>query len=328
MLNLAKAIMQTVLVSSTIIFCYHAFGSTENLNESTKPWEELTADPQYSAGQSLRFYDLKTENGSRASLAVLDLNDRTFQLLPFFCDRTMTASNIAKAEKALIAINGGFFNLSNGESTSYIVINGKPQCDPTHNKALVENPSLKPYLETIFNRSELRILENKEGKRKAYIVPHNESIPQGWTLLHSIQAGPMLTPTLTDTEEAFVRKTADGKIVDSIGSYKQAARTAVGITHDGHILLLCVASKGQKEFSSGVTLAQLAKTMSDLGCSRSINFDGGTSTTMVVAEGDYRDEASYCVNKVISSSPEKLLKSGLVIKKNAYKTVSPYDVSH
>ena len=326
LINLAKAIILAILVGSTIIFPSQAFDTAEEQNAAIKPWAELNADPQYSAGQSMRFYNLKTENGSQAALVVLDLNDRNFEVLPFFCEHTTSPSDIARKEKALAAVNGGFFNLSNGESTSYVVINGKSQCEPKNNKALMENPTLKPYLETIFNRSELRILANKEGKRKAFIMPHNAPIPDGWTLLHSLQAGPMLVPTLTDTEEAFVRKTDKGKIVDSIGSNKQAARTAVGVTHDNHILLLCVASKGQAEYSSGVTLAQLAKTMSDLGCSQAINLDGGTSTTMVVAEGNFRDAGSYLINKVVSGNQEKMVKSGLMILKTAGKSKCPYQM--
>ncbi len=314
MLNLTKSIALAILTISAIIAPSASYGAVEDQNNSIKPWAELNADPQYSAGQSLQFYNLKTENGSQAALVVLDLNNRNFELLPFFCEHPTCPSEIARKEKALAAINGGFFNLSNGESTSYVVINGKPQCEPKHNKALVENPTLKPYLETIFNRSELRILENKEGQRKARIMPHNTAIPDGWTLIHSLQAGPMLIPTLTESEEAFVRKTDAGKIIDSIGSHKRAARTAVGVTHDNHILFFCVANKGQEEFSSGITLAELAKTMADLGCAQAINLDGGTSTTMVVAQRDFRDAISYHLNKVIAGNQEKMVKSGLMIQ--------------
>ncbi len=290
----------------------------------------VTADPQYSAGQSLRFYRLKAENGSKMALIVLDLSDRSFSLLPFFGQKTITTSDMANQRKALAAINGGFFNLSNAESTSYVVIDGKSQCDPRQNKALIENPKLKPYMEAILNRSELRILEDKAGKRKACIARHNAAVPADWKLIHSVQAGPALLPANTEEEEAFVRKSADGKIVDSIGSFKRAARTACGITADNHLLLLCVANKGQEEFSSGATLAELAKTLEDLGCTGAINFDGGTSTTMVVAEGNYRDEGSYRANRVISSNPEKLIKSGLIILKTSHmpggKERSTYDL--
>lgn len=320
MINLTKIVTLALLISATNILCLQAYRTAKGQNDSIKPWTQLNADQQYSAGQSLRFYRLQTETGSRAALVVLDLNDGNFELLPFFCEHSTCLSDVINKEKALAGINGGFFNLSNGESTSYVVIAGKNQCEPRQNKSLVENPQLKPYLETILNRSELRILKNAAGKRKACIVPHNTVVPAGWTLVHSIQAGPMLLPTNTEEEEAFVRKSKEDKLIDAIGSHKQAARTAIGITPDNHILLLCIASKGQEEFSSGVTLEQLAKILVDLGCNQAINFDGGTSTTMVVAEGDYRDEANYHVSKIISGHPEKLIKSGLIIAKHRNKS--------
>ncbi|HMO21822.1 MAG TPA: hypothetical protein PKC98_12745, partial [Candidatus Melainabacteria bacterium] len=70
---------------------------------------------------------------------------------------------------------------------------GKPVLDPTVNKALIENPSLKPFLKQIFDRSELRIYEpnkskvaSKEaaagegrsvGDLQAVIVEHNKPAP-------------------------------------------------------------------------------------------------------------------------------------------------------
>lgn len=316
-LNFVATLM--VVLSGLAIYPNPQASSAADLEpETIKPWHELTADPQYSAGQSMRFYRLKAENGSQMALIVLDLSDVSFSLLPFFVQKNTTTSDLANKRKSLAAVNGGFFNLSNGESTSYVVIDGKSQCEPKQNKALIENQQLKPFMETILNRSELRILENKAGKRKAFIARHSAAIPADWKLVHSIQAGPALLPEITAEEEAFVRKSDDGKIIDSIGVYKRAARTACGITPDNHILLLCVANKGQQEFSSGVTLSELAKLMQELGSTSAINFDGGTSTTMVVAEGNYRDEESYRANKVISCNPEKLVKSGLIILKTAH----------
>ncbi len=214
--------------------------------------------------------------------------------------------------------------MSNGDSTSYVVIDGKDQCDPKTNKALITNPELAPYLETIFNRSEFRILKDNNGKLKACIASHKDPVSDGWTLVHSLQAGPKLLPKITDTEEAFVRNTSDGKSFDSIGSNKKAARTAIGITRDNHILFLTVANKKQDEFSSGITLEELAKMLQDLGCNQALNCDGGTSTTMVVAQGDARDEVNYVVHKVISGEPEKQVKSGLIIQKSIHRGTSRY----
>jgi hypothetical protein len=313
-----------VLISSSLFLFPQKSQSAEDENSFKKCWEELRADPQYSISQSFRFYRLKTDNGSLATLVVLDLKDHSFMVKPFFNQKPKPVSSIVKEQKALAGINGGFFNLSNGESTSYVVIDGKDQCDPKTNQALVENPELAPYLETVFNRSEFRILKNNTGKLKASIVSHKDPVPSGWILVHSLQAGPMLLPKITTTEEAFVRKSSDDKLFDSIGSNKKAARTAIGITRDDHILFLTIANKTQDEFSSGITLEQLAKILQDLGCNQALNCDGGTSTTMVIAAGDTRDELDYVTHKVVSGEPEKLVKSGLIIQKNINRNKSRY----
>lgn len=295
-----------------------------NENKTGSSWYELTDDPQYSLSQSFRFYRLRTNNGSLASLVVLDLKDNCFRLTPFFNKGTKTVSSTVTETRSLAGINGGFFNLSNGESTSYVIIDGQNQCDPKKNKALVENPELIPYLNTIFNRSEFRILEDTTGKRKACIAAHNDQIPSGWILVHSIQAGPQLLPSITTNEEAFVRKTSKGNTFDSIGTNKNFARTAVGITKDNHVLFLAVADKKQDQFSPGITLDELAKIMQDLGCIQALNCDGGTSTTMVIAQGDLRDELNYVTHKIIAQNPEKQVKSGLIIQKNTKKSLLRY----
>jgi exopolysaccharide biosynthesis protein len=267
---------------------------------------------------------LKIGNGSRAALVVFDLNDKKFTLKPFYNQRTETVSSIVKEHNALVGINGGFFNLSNGESTSYVIIDGKNQCEPKENKALIENPALKPYLETIFNRSELRILEDSNNKRKASINKHNDPVPDGWTLVYSLQAGPALLPKITDSEEAFTRQSADGKLIDSIGSQTKAARTAIGITNDNHILLLCIANKNQDAFSSGATLEEVSIILQQLGCTKAINLDGGTSTTMVITEGNRRNDSSCSMYKVIAGEPEKHVKSGWIIEKSSNQSNSTY----
>ena len=325
--NLPKLKLSAIpvaLIFSTLFLSLHSFAQEEN--QFKKNWKELKADPQYSISQSLQFFRLKTEQGSLAELVVFDLNDHNFTIKPFFNEHSDTVSNVVKKQKALAGINGGFFNLSNGESTSYVVINGKDQCDPKTNKDLINNKELAPYLESIFNRSELRIcLNNKDGKIKAMVAAHKDPTPEGWSLLHSLQAGPRLLPTITDKEEAFIRISSAGKEIDSIGSKKPAARTAIGITRDNHILLLSIANKKQDQFSSGATLNELAKMLQDLGCNQALNCDGGTSTSMVISEGDCRDEINYVIHKVIVGEPEKQVKSGLIIQKNKVNTQSRYN---
>lgn len=62
-------------------------------------------------------------------------------------------------------------------------------------------------------------------------------------------------------------------------------RTAIGIDHDTHEILLLVVD-GRQRFSRGSTMVELAQTMIDLGADEAINLDGGGSSTMVAKRPD------------------------------------------
>ena len=220
-------------------------------------------------------------------------------------------------EGASAAVNGGFFNLSDGVSASYVVLDGKEVGNPRTNQALTANPRLAPFLETIFNRSEVRFLLDQNGKPICQIASHTAPVARGWKLLSSLQSGPRLLPQCTDREEAFLRREADGKDADSIGAKKEAARTAFGITADGYAMLLSVSGNGQENGSTGLTLAALADLLRNLGCSQAINLDGGASTTMFVRLSPVNCDQGLTPppgSAVCARSPETRVKSILLIQ--------------
>lgn len=114
--------------------------------------------------------------------------------------------------------------------------------------------------------------------------------------VHILGAGPLLVK--------------DGKVVVDAASEQfgpdvakgRAPRTAVGITKEGHVLL--VAVDGRQAHSVGYTLEELASFMLSLGAVDAMNFDGGGSTEMIV-DGDI-------VNKP-SDQRERLIGSALVV---------------
>ncbi|CAN5439596.1 hypothetical protein BH11CYA1_BH11CYA1_37290 [soil metagenome] len=230
------------------------------------------------------------------------------------CAKSKTAptSAIVQEQKASFGVNGGYFNLSNGDSTSYVALNGAICADPTKNSNLTENPKLKPFLPQIFNRTEIRFLKAKGNLPLVQIASHNEPLPAGRLLDSSLQGGPRLLPLLNAEQEAFVRTEADGKQVDSIGVGRTAARTAVALTADGYLLILAVAGKGQDEFSSGLTLADLAKLLKNLGAVEALNLDGGTSTTMIQKKGIQQKEIPQ-KHMLIGRTPETRVRSALLV---------------
>ncbi len=279
-------------------------------------WRDLQQPNYLYPGDGAIYYTFTTKNGSKAHLLVVNYKTGKWQLRPFVNDSTATVGETAEKFGAAAAVNGGYFNLSDGVSTSYVVIDGKEATNPKTNEALIKNPKLANFLETIFNRSEIRFLEDKKHQPYIDIALRNSPIPEGTKLISSLQAGPQLLPKLTEKEEAFVRTESDGKEADSISCLRPAARTAIGITDDGNALLLCIAGPGQEEGSPGLTLKALADLMASLGCTKAINLDGGTSTSMYVR---LRPEAADQPTMpprgktVLTKLPETKVKSAILV---------------
>lgn len=103
----------------------------------------------------------------------------------------------------------------------------------------------------------------------------NQTLGEVWDkTVHAIGAGPRLLKDgnmlVTSKAEKFPADISTGR----------APRTAVGVTKDGHILLLVV--DGRQQLSIGMTLQELALFMQQLGAVDAMNLDGGGSSEMVV----------------------------------------------
>ena len=176
-----------------------------------------------------------------------------------------------------LVINAGYFDPKNKSTSSYVIIDGETVLDPRTNQSLMNNSALKPHLSQILDRTEFRVLDCK-GKRKYDIRKH--SLPPfglektTCKIVHAIQAGPELYPTLRLEDEYFVEKSADGKILrDSISAYKKCARTAIGIKdNDIYIIIATVQHR--------MTLPELAQYCKSLKLTKAMNFDGGGSTSL------------------------------------------------
>ncbi|MFR4813938.1 stalk domain-containing protein [Peptoniphilus sp.] len=86
--------------------------------------------------------------------------------------------------------------------------------------------------------------------------------------------------------------TRDIKFIDGV-----RARTAVGISQDGKTVYV-VTAEGRTKRSSGLTIAELAKFMQEIGVYKAMNLDGGGSTAMAVRNlGD--------LNRTKATNPER-----------------------
>lgn len=69
----------------------------------------------------------------------------------------------------------------------------------------------------------------------------------------------------------------------------RAPRTALGVRSDGTVVLVVVDGRADLPHSVGVTLAELAQVMINLGCEGAMNMDGGGSSVMFVTDGRARE---------------------------------------
>jgi hypothetical protein len=147
-----------------------------------------------------------------------------------------TVEEFAQKHRAIAILNGGFFDPNNQKTTSVVVLQGKLVADPRQNERLINNPNLKPKLAKVLNRSEFR--RYLCGQTVRYdIVLRNAPPPTGCQLIDALGGGPQLLPELTLEQEGFV-DSANSR--DALGSTQRNARTAVGITRDGSIVLVMV----------------------------------------------------------------------------------------
>ncbi|QGV82419.1 phosphodiester glycosidase family protein [Streptomyces ficellus] len=75
----------------------------------------------------------------------------------------------------------------------------------------------------------------------------------------------------------------DGAPLSGMDKVTPAVRTAAGVKDGGRWLLL-LALDGSPGFRSGLTVAEVADAMRDLGASDAVNLDGGGSSTLVARE--------------------------------------------
>lgn len=210
--------------------------------------------------------------------AVTIPHDGNYLVVPEISGELQPIAEFAR-NRVVAAINGGYFDPVNQKTTSFIILDSQIIADPRFNERLVDNPDLKPYLSKIFNRAEFR--RYSCGDRTQYdIQPHFAPIPSNCTLKESLGGGPALLPQDTSVAEAFTAYQNGEQTRDAIGSESLNARSAVGITQAGDVILVMVAQQPEQPLDSGISLPELADVLSNLGAVKAMNLDGGSSASL------------------------------------------------
>jgi exopolysaccharide biosynthesis protein len=294
-LNVTKIkLLALILISLTMVLWF-------NLRSSTPSIPTITSSPP----KTIRYFE-RTLPQSIAHILLIPANSR-FLVTPALSQKVATVEEFAEKHRALAILNAGFFDPANQKSTSYVILQGKLVANPKENERLVNNPNLKSYLSQIFNRTEFR--RYLCGQTVRYdIALHNASQPAGCRLVDAIGAGPSLLPKLTLEKEGFVD---NANKRDALGSNQPNARTAVGITRDGSVVLVMVAQKPSASANSGVSLPALADFMKTLGADKAMNLDGGSSSSLY-----YNGKTFYGKVDLEGNPIKRPVKSVLLVQEN------------
>lgn len=243
------------------------------------PAEPATADAAPEAVQ----YQLHALPGARVHTLRIP---RSYRVTVAVAPETASLAEFIQQSGAIAALNAGFFDPVNQQTTSYVVQQGQIVADPRQNERLMTNPDLTAYLNQILNRSEFRSYRcdsadpsTSRTLERYAIARRSAPLPAGCRLIDAVGAGPQLLPELTAEAEGFVT-TVDGTVVrDALGSNQPNARTAIGITRDGDLIWAMVAQlSGQP--GSGLSLPDLATFLNSLGVETALNLDGGSSSAL------------------------------------------------
>ena len=77
-----------------------------------------------------------------------------------------------------------------------------------------------------------------------------------------------------------------GKVMDGLANPELHPRSAIGYSKNGKFLFIVVVDGRQPFYSQGITLAELADLMIQLGAHDAMNLDGGGSSTLVIRGGN------------------------------------------
>ena len=145
----------------------------------------------------------------------------------------------------------------------------------------------------------MRILENKRGKLKFDIAFHNDPVKKGYKIKHSLQAGPIMLPTMDLVQEGFVKYEEGMVKFQSADVLKRRERTAIGLK--GKYLYIILFTKEHK-----ADINELKNYIQkELKIKRALAFDGGLSTAF-----NYKNLSVGSVGKY-----QRRVKSFLIIER-------------
>jgi exopolysaccharide biosynthesis protein len=231
-------------------------------------------------------YDTLPQN---INILVVNLRKRDVAL-SYNPSRNLKLSSQVENSKALAAVNGGFFNIKEGGSVTYIRTGGK----------IIESDTAKRWSRN--SNMTGSFLVGRDG-----IVVIDSSRANLWYDSHQEYPEVLVTGPLLLKDE---RKT--GLPSTTLVTVRHP-RTALGIT--GKHKIIFITLDGRTREARGLTLFELTDLMISLGCSDAVNLDGGGSTTMWIHGKPFRGIVNMpCDNKKFDHEGERAVSDIILIR--------------
>ncbi len=231
-------------------------------------------------------YDTLSQN-----INVLVVNVRKRQVaLSYNPSRNMKLSSQVEKSGALGAVNGGFFNIKEGGSVTYIRTAGK----------ILETDTAKRWQRN--SNMTGSFLVDEAGKVILDSARANSWYDSNPEYPEVLVTGPLL---LKGERKAALPATSLVTV--------RHPRTAIGRKGRNQIILLTL--DGRTKEARGLTLHELTDLLISLGCSDAVNLDGGGSTTMWIQGKPFNGVVNMpCDNKKFDHEGERAVSDIIVIR--------------
>ena len=245
----------------------------ENVNSGLISFEGLEEDDPDATVKDIEVFEVSGRTFAGKLIKVRDPSRISLATIYPWRDTGVTLEELAQANEAVAAINGGIYNSTNnsgGRPYGVIVSNGEIQ----YNK-----PNEWPGLVLVgFDNNNILQIIDVDGMTPAQL----EAMVQE----KGIRDAVTFQEESSDANNHFVQLIINGKPrgMNGMGSGLNP-RTAIGQCADGSVLLLVTDGRG-KNGHLGASAADLIAVMTQYGAVNAANLDGGSSSCMYY-EGEY-----------------------------------------
>jgi hypothetical protein len=264
-------------------------------------WSALPVPSNWPASVKV-FQGVATDESSapiRAWYVDVDYSDEKWQARPFLstapAGKEAVSSQAAQAG-ALVAINGGYFDMSSRPARTFSLVMDEGRILVPNIAQVWRKPVHFPVVRAAFGvRDDRRfesgwvVCDGDQVKLAPRPLPNAPGQPvdapenyltraRPWHhVTCAIGGGPILI------RRGQIDITYDQEVFFGSGFSRDTAypRAAIGATRDNHLIFF-VADGKQPDWSVGLTLPRLAGELQKLGCVQAMNLDGGGSVTLAV----------------------------------------------